>query len=76
MIAFLGSFIPFVKTKAERIRTKDPRLSIEERYANRQEYLEKISAAAKSLAASGYVLESDVSALIERARTQWDYLTK
>jgi hypothetical protein len=76
MIAFLGSFIPFAKTKVERIKAKDPRLSIEERYSNRQEYLEKISAAAKSLAASGYVLESDVPALIERARTQWDYLTK
>jgi hypothetical protein len=30
--AFSGGFIPFAKTKAERLASGDPRLSLEERY--------------------------------------------
>ena len=33
-VSFEGSWIPFPKTKADRIRTGDPRLSVEERYKN------------------------------------------
>jgi DJ-1/PfpI family/Alpha/beta hydrolase domain len=33
-----GSFIPFARTKAERITTGDPRLSIEERYPSKEMY--------------------------------------
>src|SRR4029077_17612435 len=49
----VGSFIPFPKTKAERAEKGDPRLSIEERYASKQEYLDKIAAAARGLVTSG-----------------------
>ena len=38
------------RTKAERLKQGDPRPSIEERYSTRQEYLEKVKAAAESLA--------------------------
>jgi hypothetical protein len=70
----VGSFVPFARTKAERESRKDPRLSIEERYAMRDEYLGKIRAAAEDLARSRYILESDVSKLLQRASQQWDYL--
>src|SRR5574340_130143 len=38
LFSMVGSFIPFARTRAERERTSDPRLSIEERYASRAEY--------------------------------------
>jgi len=69
-----GSWIPFPRTKADRVKSGDPRLSIEERYASREEYLAKFEAAAKSLAASGYLLAADVPKLVERGAAEWDYL--
>lgn len=75
LIAFIGSFVPFARTKAERLKSKDPRLSIEERYTDRQDYLNKVAAAGKALAQNGYVLEADLPKLNERAQQQWDYFT-
>ena len=37
-----GSFIPFARTPADRERTGDPRPSIEERYKNKENYLDRI----------------------------------
>ena len=45
----IGSYIPFARTKADRDRAGDPRLSIEERYRNRDEYVGKFAAAALDL---------------------------
>jgi len=38
-VSFIGSYLPFAKTKAEREQAGDPRLSIPERYAGREQYL-------------------------------------
>ncbi|MEP6540097.1 MAG: alpha/beta hydrolase domain-containing protein [Bryobacteraceae bacterium] len=73
MIAFIGSFVPFARTKAERLKANDPRLSLEERYHGKQDYIAKISAAAKALAHEGYILQADLPMLNERAKEQWDY---
>jgi hypothetical protein len=69
-----GSFIPFPKTKAERAEKGDPRPSIEERYASRQQYLDKIEAAARGLVSSGFLLAGDVPKVVERSAAEWDYL--
>jgi len=74
LFSMQGSWIPFPRTKTERLKTGDPRLSIEERYASRQEYLAKFESAAKSLVAAGYLLASDVPKLVERGGAEWDYL--
>ncbi|MBI4905920.1 MAG: hypothetical protein HY820_19960 [Acidobacteria bacterium] len=71
-----GSFFPFPKSKAERAKMKDTRMSIEERYAGKDDYLSKIRSAAKSLAQSGYVLEQDIHLLEQRASREWDALAK
>lgn len=76
LFSMVGSFIPFPRTKAEREKTGDPRLSIEERYASKKEYLEKLGAAARMLADRGYFLEKDVAAVLERGSAQWDYIMK
>lgn len=57
----IGSYLPLPKTRAERERTGDVRLSIEERYASRQLYLDRITAIARELVAARYVLAEDVA---------------
>ena len=42
----VGSYIPFPRTRLERIQTGDPRLSIQERYRTKKEYIEKITGGA------------------------------
>jgi hypothetical protein len=69
---FAGSFIPFAKTKAERERTGDPRLSIEERYSDREHYLEQVGQAAHELVNGRYLLADDLPALMKRAAQYWD----
>jgi hypothetical protein len=62
-----GMFIPFAKTQAEREKTGDPRLSLEERYPTNAEYLSRLTDAAKKLQAEGFLLDEDVTRIIERA---------
>jgi hypothetical protein len=72
----LGSYVPFASTKAERERAHDPRLSIEERYQSRDQYLKQVQEAATSLVKEGYVLAEDVAAVVKHAGDHWDLLTK
>jgi hypothetical protein len=44
-----GAFIPFAKTRAERIASGNPRLSLEEHYGTHDGYVEKVCAAAARL---------------------------
>ena len=71
----IGSYLPLPRTKADRERTKDGRKSIEERYANREEYLGRISTAAISLVDDGFLLGDDVADIIRRAATHYDWAT-
>lgn len=72
MFSMVGSYIPFARTKVERQARHDSRLSIEERYHGRKDYLSKVESAAKNLVAGGYLLEQDVPKLIERGAAEWD----
>jgi hypothetical protein len=76
LVDFAGSYIPFAKTKAERERAGDPRLSIEERYASRAHYLGVVAEAGLKLVKDGYLLAEDLPALVERAGRTWDYTVK
>jgi hypothetical protein len=70
----LGGYIPFARTKAEREQARDPRLSIEERYHSRDEYLKLVQDAAASLVKEGYLLSDDVPAIVKHAGEHWDLL--
>jgi hypothetical protein len=71
----IGSYIPFPRTRAERSRAGDPRRSIEERYANKEEYLQKITAASLALLEDGFLLSQDLPDIRERASAHWDFAT-
>jgi hypothetical protein len=66
-----GMFVPLAKTKAERIASGDPRLSIEERYASRDAYLGRLSQAAIELYQDRLLLAEDALQIIDRASRNW-----
>lgn len=69
-----GSYIPFARTRAARDRMGDPRRSIAERYASREEYVGRVSTAALALVDDGYLLAEDLSPILTQAGRHWDYL--
>lgn len=62
-----GQFMPFAKTKTERKKTGDPRLSLAERYPTKQDYVQKIEQAVKTLQGQGLLLAEDAAAYIADA---------
>ncbi len=74
LAALTGSFIPFPRTRAERERTKDPRLSIEERYKGRDDYLERITRSATELVTKGYLIKEDIPNILAQAEKRWDWI--
>jgi hypothetical protein len=76
LYSMAGSYIPFARTKAERVKAGDPRLSVEERYASKQAYLDRVQAAAGDLVKERYLLERDVPLVVARAAAEWDFVTR
>ena len=71
--ALAGAFLPFAATKEAREAAKDPRLSIAERYANRDDYVDKIRIAARALQADGFLLPDDAAVIIASAAAkEWE----
>jgi hypothetical protein len=70
-VSFIGSMIPFAKTRDQ--SGPDPRPSITERYSGRDRYLEKFRAAAEKLATDRFLLSDDVEALVRRGGEEWDW---
>jgi hypothetical protein len=66
MLASLaGSYIPFAKTKAERLKAGDPRFhSIEEGYGSFEEYKKRFTAACDDLVKRRLLLKEDAEKLI------------
>jgi hypothetical protein len=54
-----GQNIPFLKTKADRLKLGDPRLSIEERYRTVETYADLLDKAIKNLVEARLLLQSD-----------------
>ena len=62
-----GSYIPFARTKAERLAKGDPRPSIEERYASHKAYVGAVKAAADKAVSERFLLREDADRLIAEA---------
>jgi hypothetical protein len=72
----IGSYLPLPRTKADREKTGDSRLSIAERYAGVEDYVGRISIAATALVRNRYLLAEDVPAIIERAAAHYLWATR
>ena len=68
--------MPFARTRDERARSGDARPSLEERYASREAYLERVRAAARELVAARYLLEDDVDLSVTLAARMWDWVAR
>jgi hypothetical protein len=68
-----GSFYPFPRTKTERQSKGDSRLSLEERYTNREQYLGKFILAARQLIADRLMLAQDIPDAIDRAIAYYEW---
>ena len=64
---YVGGYIPFAKTLAERQATGDTRRSLQERYVDHAGYVAAVTNAANSAFAQGYLLAADRDALITAA---------
>jgi hypothetical protein len=71
-LGLLGSTIPFPATPAEREASGDPRPSIEERYASKEDYLRRVQLAAEALVQQGYLLAEDLPTVTEHASQRYD----
>src|SRR5215813_14273148 len=69
--SFVGSFIPFAKTTQERQQSGDPRLSLEERYPSREQYMAKFAEAANKLVRQRFLLQEDLPAILQRGQREW-----
>jgi hypothetical protein len=67
----LGSYVPFPRTRAERDARIDPRLSIEERYRGRDDYLSRVRHAAEELIQQRFMLPDDLDEVLDHASRHW-----
>lgn len=71
-IPLLGAAHPFSATAADRVASGDPRLSIDERYSSREDYLHKVREAAQELVSEGFLLEEEVEHVVAQAGERYD----
>ena len=68
----IGGFEPFALTREARLKRGDARVSIEERYAGRQDYLDRTKQAAEVLVRDRFMLAEDIRSVVQRAGDIWD----
>lgn len=65
---YVGGMVPFARTRAERMASGDPRLSLEERYGDHAGYVQAVRRAAARATKAGFLLADDAQALIDAAQ--------
>jgi len=63
----IGAYTPFAATKAEREASGDSRLSLAERYRNRDDYVNRIRVSSRDLMREGFLLPEDAAVIIQEA---------
>src|SRR5712691_10046747 len=61
-----GQYIPFPRTRADRLASGDPRLSIEERYPDIETYSSLLRNAINNLERAGFLLPFDAQAMLNK----------
>lgn len=72
LMSMQGSTHWFARTAERRQLAGDPRPSLEERYAGRADYAERVQAAAQRLADAGYLLDEDVDTVVQSCLERYD----
>jgi hypothetical protein len=67
----VGGFEPFPLTKEQRETSGDARLSVNERYTGRTDYLDRVRQAAEDLVRERFLRDADVPAVLLSAEKSW-----
>ncbi len=73
LASLMGSYIPCAKTKAERDKTGDPRLSLEERYATFAIYRQRLQAVCDDMISLRYLLPEDAERVLKSRERYRDW---
>jgi hypothetical protein len=65
-----GAYVPFAKTKAERLANGDPRLSLEERYGNQEAYIQRVKSIVHELQEARLLLPEDAARFLNEATSR------
>lgn len=68
--SFAGSFVPFARTKAERLAAGDSRLSLEERYGTRRGYVGAVKKAVAAAVDEGFLLAEEGPGVVAAATAE------
>jgi len=63
-----GSYVPFARTKAERLAAGDPRPSLEERYGSQDGFVQAVVKAARDLVTARFLLPEDAERYVAAAK--------
>jgi hypothetical protein len=63
-----GSYMPFARTKAERLAAGDPRLSLEERYATQEGFVRAVVDGVRELVEARFLVPEDAERYVAAAR--------
>ncbi len=63
-----GSYMPFARTKADRMASGDPRKSLEERYKDHEGFVDAVEKAARELVHERFLLADDANTFIQAAQ--------
>lgn len=67
-----GAFIPFARTRAERLAAHDPRPSLEERYGNRDGFMKAVAASIDNAIAKRFLLPIQREDILAKMGRNWD----
>lgn len=73
LMSMQGSTHWFAATRERRLADDDPRPSIAERYAGRDDYADRVRAAASQLVAEGYLLAEDADLVVNSCLERYDF---
>jgi hypothetical protein len=71
-----GNSHPFPVTESDAIRAGDQRRPVSARYRDRDDYLAALSAAARQLAAEGFLLTEDIDRVVATASAHYDLFAR
>jgi hypothetical protein len=75
LLPLRGSWILFAASREQRKQLGDPRPAIDERYAAKEVYLNRVSEALQRLVKQGYLLAEDLEPVRKQAAARWDWVT-
>ena len=76
LVMLRGAWTPLAATKAQRTKKDDPRPSLEERYASKDDFMAKVKTAIEKLIEQRLMLDTDLEPQMKQASERWDWIVR